>query len=438
MPDLNIKILKGRVLQFTKNPFKYNIDASCNIIEKGGVLIIDNKIKDVDLFSKLKQKHPKTDIYDYGDNLICPGFIDCHMHYPQTRIIASYGKRLLDWLNDYTFPEESKFNDYQYSREVASLSLDLCLRNGTTTVSSFCTTSYESADIFFEESEKRNMCVVAGKTCMDRNAPNYLTDTIESSYEDSKKLIKKWHLKGRGIYAITPRFAPTSTEEQLSVLGKLWSEHPDCLLQTHLSEQQEEIEWVKKLFPNSKTYLEVYEKYGLVKRNSIFGHAIHLTEREIELLEEKNSSIAHCPTSNTFIGSGIFNLKKLLKYNINIGLATDTGGGTSFSMLRTISEAYKISQLNHFSIHPAQLIWLATVGSSRVLKLENEIGNIKKNYYADIVIINLKSTIEIKQRAEQAENIWEEIFPTLIMGDDRAITATWASGNEIYNNKKKL
>ena len=201
------------------------------------------------------------------------------MHYPQTRIIASYGKRLLDWLNDYTFPEEQKFENYDYAKDVASLTLDLCLRNGTTTLASFCTTSVNSVDAIFEEAETRKMCVIAGKTCMDRNAPKLLTDSVKRSYDDSKYLIKKWHLNERNIYAITPRFVPTSTPEQLEILGNLWEEHPDCLMQTHLSEQEEEVRWVKKLFPNIKSYLEVYDKFNLVKEKSIFGHCIHLQKK---------------------------------------------------------------------------------------------------------------------------------------------------------------
>ena len=217
----------------------------------------------------------------------------------------------------------------------------------------------------------------------------------------------------------------------METLGNLWTEYPDCIMQTHLSEQKEEIKWVKQLFPKIKSYLEIYQKFNLVKKNSIFGHCIHLQKREIDILREIKSSVAHCPTSNTFIGSGIFDLVKFINNNIDVGLATDTGGGTSFSMLKTMSETYKISQLNNFSIHPAQLLWLATVGSSKSLGLENKIGNIIKGNYADLVVIELNSTKEIEQRQRNAESFWEELFPTLLMGDDRAIKSTWVSGQRL-------
>ena len=426
-----MKLLKGTVLSFTNNPFLVDINDSIKIIDSGGILIEGSFIKKVGEFSKLKSNHSNARVYDYGKSLITSGFIDCHMHYPQTGIIASYGKRLLDWLNEYTFPEEKNFKNLDYAKQIASLTLDICIKNGTTTIASFCTTSPNSVDAIFDQAQKRNMCVVAGKTCMDRNAPEYLIDSVNSAYDDSKNLIKKWHNNNRSFYAITPRFAPTSSPEQLDSLGNLWSEFPDCLMQTHLSEQKEEIEWVKKLFPEYKNYLDIYDKFNLVKKNSIFGHCIHLKDAEIEMLKDTGSSIAHCPTSNTFIGSGIFKMKELNNQKINIGLATDTGGGTSFSMLKTIAETYKISQLNNFSLHPAQLFWLATVGSAKALNLENQIGNIKEGFYADLNILNLSSTKEIEQRYKRAKNFWEEFFPTLMMGDDRAIQSSWVSGNEI-------
>ncbi len=425
-----MKIIKGKILQFTDNPFKKSIKDSVKIIENGALLVNKKIIKEVDYYKNLKSKFPDLKVYDYGSSLIIAGFVDCHMHYPQTNIIASYGKRLLDWLNKYTFPEESKFTDYEYAKKIASFTLDQCLRNGITTVSSYCTTSVVSVDAFFNEAIKKDMCVVAGRTCMNRNAPEELLDDTKKSYDESELLIKKWHLKERLNYAITPRFALTSSSSQLESLGDLWKKYPDCLMQTHLSEQLEEIKLINELFPKSLDYLDVYEKFGLLQSKSIFGHCIHLKNREYEALGISKASVAHCPTSNLFIGSGIFNLKRVLKNNINVGLATDTAGGTSFSMLKTMSAAYNIGQLSGLAIHPAQLLWLATVGSSKSLHLDKKIGNIEAGKYADLAIIDLSSSVLIDTRRKKAENFWEELFPTLIMGDDRAIISTWISGKE--------
>ena len=426
-----MKILLGQTISFKENPYEYGIEAAVLHIENGGVLIDGNLIVKVGIGRSLQKSYPQAKVYDYGKSLILPGFIDCHMHYPQTGIIASYGERLIDWLNKYTFPEEIKFQDKKFARTMAEFTLNECLKNGTTTVSSFCTTHSHSVEIFFEEAQKKNMLVVAGKTCMDRNAPENLLDTVNSAYDDSEILIKKWNNKNRSKYAITPRFAPTSSPEQLEALGELWKLYPDCIMQTHIAEQKEEIEWVTKLFPKSLDYLDVYEKFGLIGKGAIFGHAIHLKKREIQRLVETESSLAHCPTSNMFIGSGIFKLKNLLKGGQKIGLATDTGGGYSFSMLRTMSSAYEMAQLSGNSIHPAQLLWLATLGSSIALNLEHRIGNLEIGKEADLIVLDLCSTEIIKNRYLRADNFWEEVFPTLMMGDERAIKETWIAGNII-------
>jgi guanine deaminase len=336
-------------------------------------------------------------------------------------------------LNTYTFPEEEKYGNLKYAEKVAELYLNFLISNGTTSVSTYCTTHPESVDAIFSAAQKRNMCLVAGKNAMDRNAPKALLDTPQSAYDESKKLIHKWHRTGRLRYAITPRFSPTSSPEQLSMLGKLWTEYPDCLMQTHLSEQVDEIEWVKSLFPNTRDYLDTYEQFGLLGANAIFGHAIHLKKREIDRLKDVGAGVVHCPTSNTFIGSGLFDMEHLQKQRIPIGLATDTGGGSSFSMFRTMASCYEIAQLRNNALHPAQLLWLATMGSAKTLHLEKEIGNLKVGYIADVIAIDLKSTDVITQRADLAMDIWEAIFPTIMMGDDRAIAATFMAGNLVHS-----
>jgi guanine deaminase len=283
-------------------------------------------------------------------------------------------------------------------------------------------------DAFFEAAAAREMRTVAGKTCMDRNAPDGLCDTPQSAYDDSKALITRWHGRGRATYAITPRFSPTSTPEQLAVLGSLWGEHPDCPMQTHLSEQISEIAWVRELFPSARDYLDTYEMHGLLGPGALFGHAIHLEPREVDRITETGAGLVHCPTSNTFIGSGLMDVAGLAARGIPIGLATDTGGGSSFSMLRTMAAAYEIGQLRGGALHPAQLMYLATAGSARSLRLDDRIGTLAPGYEADICVLDLASTPAIAQRAAQANDIWEALFPTLMMGDDRAVADVWIAG----------
>jgi len=328
----------------------------------------------------------------------------------------------------YTFPEESRFGDKAYADAVAADTLDLALANGTTTLTSFCTIHPESVHALFEAAATRNMAVVAGKTCMDRNAPETLQDTAQSAYDDSKALLETWHGQRRATYAITPRFSPTSTPEQLAALGALWAEHPECLMQTHLSEQHPEIAWVKELYPNARDYLDTYEAHGLLGARAIYGHAIHLEPREIARMAEVGASIVHCPTSNTFIGSGLCDVMGLARARVNVGLATDTGGGSSFSMLRTMAAAYEVGQLRGDVLHAADLMWLATEGSAATLHMSGDIGRLAPGAMADITVLDMASTPVIAQRAAQADSFWDQLFPTIMMGDDRAIKDVWIAG----------
>ena len=421
-------LLLGQTLRFTGNPLSDPWEETVHIDSDGGVLIEGAQIKAVGRADDLRKAHPQATVQDYGDRLICPGFVDAHVHYPQTAIIASWGKRLIDWLNSYTFPEEMHLSDPAYARDIAGRYLDLTLANGTTTVCSFATIAPTSVDAIFDAAAERGQRIVAGKTCMDRNAPDGLRDTAQSAYDDSKMLIDCWHGKGRASYAITPRFTPTSTPEQLAALGALWTERPDCLMQTHLSEQIDEIAWVQDLVPHARDYLDTYEEHGLVRDRAVFGHAIHLTPREIDRLADSGASVVHCPTSNTFIGSGLFDMAHIAAQQIPIGLATDTGGGSSFSMLRTMAAAYEIGQLRGTPTHAAQLMWLATAGSARSLHLHDKIGTLAEGYEADISILDLASTPAIKQRSENAKNTWDQLFATIMMGDDRAISDVWVNG----------
>ena len=421
-------LLLGQTLGFSGNPLTGAWQDAVQFNSAGGVLVADGKIVATGDGATLRQAYPQALVTNYGNALITAGFVDAHMHYPQTGIIASWGKQLIDWLNTYTFPEESRFGNKTYANDVADRALDLALAHGTTTLTSFCTIHPQSVDAFFEAAAARNMAVVAGKTCMDRNAPDSLRDTAKTAYDDSKALLEKWHGKGRATYAITPRFSPTSTPDQLTALGALWAEHPHCLMQTHLSEQLPEIAWMRSLFPNARDYLDTYEAFGLLGTNGLYGHAIHLEDREIARLSEMGAAVVHCPTSNTFIGSGLFDLMGLAKASISIGLATDTGGGSSFSMLRTMAAAYEIGQLRGTALHPAQLMWLATEGSADALKMSGKIGHLGAGAAADITVLDLASTSAIAQRSGRAKDVWDALFPTIMMGDDRAIKDVWIAG----------
>ncbi|RLJ59140.1 guanine deaminase [Litoreibacter meonggei] len=423
-------ILLGQTLSFSGDPFLTPFADSVTVEQRGAVVLGDGKILAIGPADEIAAPEG-VKVDDYGDGLIMAGFVDAHLHYPQTGIIASWGKRLIDWLNSYTFPEEARLADPDYAKEIAKRYFDLALANGTTTSLSYATIHPSSVDAYFTEAQSRGVRALAGKTCMDRNAPDNLLDTAQSAYDDSKALLEKWHGVDRLGYVITPRFSPTSTPEQLSALGALWAEHPECLMQTHISEQHEEIAWVKDLFPNARDYLDTYEAHGLLGERAVFGHAIHLTEREQARIKEVGAGLVHCPTSNTFIGSGIFETARMKADGQRVGLATDTGGGSSFSMLRTMAAAYELSQLKGSPLHPAQLMWLATCGSAGVLHLGDKIGNLAVGMEADLVVLDLASTPAIAQRSQRAGDIWEAIFPTIMMGDDRATKAVWIGGKAV-------
>ncbi len=418
-------LILGRTLAFDADPFAVPPGDAATFERHGAVAVEGGRIVAVGSADALRAAHPQADRIDHGEALILPGFVDAHVHYPQTAIIASWGKRLIDWLETYTFPEEARFGDPAYAAGIAARYLDLALAHGTTSVCSFCTIHPESVEAFFAAATARNMAVWAGKTCMDRNAPANLRDTPRSAYDDSRALLERWHGRGRASYVVTPRFSPTSTPDQLDALGALWSEHPDCLMQTHLNEQTDEIAWVRSLYPQTRDYLDTYEAHGLLGERGLYGHAIHLTARERDRLAEVGAAAIHCPTSNTFIGSGLFDMG--LAARMRVGLATDMGGGSNFSMLRTMAAAYEIAQLRGTALHPAQLLWLATEGSARALHA-GDIGRLAPGGAADLVVLDLVSTPAIAQRVACAEDIWEAVFPTIMMGDDRAVAQTYVAG----------
>ena len=394
MQNQTIKGFRASFLDTIADPF-YAPEADCIRYFPDGLLIVESgKVKELGSYKDLQTKYADIPIADYRDRLIVSGFIDTHIHFPQTEMIASYGEQLLEWLSTYTFPTERKFADRNYALEIASTFLDELLRNGTTTALVFTAVFPQSTDAFFEVAQRRNLRMIAGKVMMDRNAPDFLRDTATSSYIETKQLIEKWHKCDRLLYAVTPRFALTSTPEQLTNIRKLLVEFPDVYLHTHLSENVKEVEAVAAAFPENEGYLDVYDRAGLVGERSIFAHGIQLTDQEFARLSEAKSAIAFCPTSNLFLGSGLFKIEKAksLETPVKVGLGTDVGAGTSFSMLHTASAAYQVAQLRSQKLSAFQALFLATLGVERALCLEDKLGNFEVGKEADFVVLNLRST----------------------------------------------
>lgn len=421
--------ITGNFLSFQEDPA--TTTDSYTYVADGMLVIEDGHISGLGPAAKLQTTlHPETLILDHSDSLIIPGFVDTHVHYPQCEIIASYGKQLIEWLSTYTFPAEAKFNDASYAEETANFFLDQLISNGTTTALVFGTVHPQSVDAFFAATHKRNMRMICGKVMMDRNAPDTICDTPESAYTDSRALIEQWHDRDRLGYAITPRFAPTSSNAQLEYAGMLKSEFPDVHVHTHLSENQQECEWVQSLFPERKNYVDVYDHYGLTGSRSVFAHSIHLSQEEWETLATTNSSLAHCPTSNLFIGSGLFNLTAPDKYQVPVGIGTDIGGGDSFSILRSLNEAYKIQQLQGHSLSPFRSLYLATLGGARALDLDSYIGNFDVGKEADLAVLNPEATPLMAMRNKHCHDLESLLFMLLMLGDDRAVSHTYILGVE--------
>ncbi|MDF1601843.1 guanine deaminase [Mesorhizobium sp. YIM 152430] len=424
-------VLRGRLLSFLTEPESIEDRASYRYEEDGGLLIRDGKIAAMGDFHLVAREAGRdVAIVDHRPHLILPGFIDTHAHFPQMQVIASYGAELLEWLNKYTFPEETRFADLQHGRRIARLFLDELIRQGTTTVVAYCSVHKESADAFFAEAESRDMLVVGGKVMMDRNAPDALTDTPQSSYDDTKELIARWHRRARGHYAITPRFAITCSPEQMEMAGALAAEHPDLHIQTHLSENHAEVAFTQELYSWSEDYTHIYEHYGLAGSKTLFGHSIHLSEREADALSDAGSIAVFCPTSNLFLGSGLFDYQRYRKRAkpLRISTATDVGGGTNYSMLRTMDEGYKIIALNGEKLNPLASFWQITLGNAKALSLEGKIGTLDIGTDADLVVLDAKATPAMRLRMERIETLAEELFLMQTMGDDRCVREVYVAG----------
>lgn len=420
------KVFRGRVLSFVDEPNGADDVSAYEYYEDGAVVVRDGKIQAVGDYAELAVAD--TEVVDHRPHLIMAGFIDTHNHFPQMQVIGSYGAQLLDWLNNYTFPEETKFVDESHAARIAKQYFDEMLRNGTTTPVAYCSVHKTSAEAYFMEAERRNIRAIGGKVLMDRNAPDGLLDTPQSAYDDTTDLIAKWHGRGRALYAISPRFAITSTPEQMEVAQALVRENPDCYMQTHLSENHDEIAYTMSLYPKHTDYLGIYEDFGLLGPRALMGHSIHLSERERAVMTDTSSVAVFCPTSNLFIGSGLFNEAQAREENIRIAVATDIGGGTSYSMLRTMDEAYKVCQLQNQNLPPLYAFYLMTLGNARSLGLEGEIGNLAVGSEADITVLNARATPSMTLRMETVTTIAEELFVLQTLGDDRAIAETYVAG----------
>lgn len=422
------KAFRSSIVHCIADPREVGTEACYEYFDDGLLVVEDGIVRELGPAAILLKKFRDADVTEFRDSLVTSGFIDTHIHFPQVDIIGAYGERLLQWLENYVFPAEREYADPEYARSRAQFFLAELLRNGTTTALVFGTVHRQSIDAFFSEAEKLDLRMLAGKVMMDRNAPGYLCDTPESSYADSRDLIERWHGKGRLHYAITPRFAPTSSAEQLAMAGRLRREYPGVYFHTHISESKQEVEWVHSLFPERKGYLDVYDHYGLVGSRCVFAHGIYLRDDECRRLGEVGSAVAFCPTSNLFLGSGLLDLYRLEQYGIRVGLGSDVGAGTSFSQLQSLNEAYKVLQLQGSKLDPLNALYLATLGGARALYLDGHIGNLQPGKEADFVVLDYRATPLIWHRIQQESNLRDRLFLLMMLGDDRVVKATYVAG----------
>lgn len=431
-----VTALRGQIVSLRDNPFE-RAPADCLDWHEDGLVIMEGgRITAAGAYEAVKGALPAgVTPAHHPDKILMPGLIDTHVHYPQIQMIGAYGEQLLEWLNTYTFPTELEFADQAHAARVAKVFLRELLRAGTTTAMVYCTVHPQSVEAFFAESERLGTRMIAGKVLMDRNAPAALLDTAQRGHDESAALIARWHGRGRQLYAVTPRFAPTSTEAQLEAAGALLRAHPGVYMQTHLCENRAEIDWVRDLFPERASYLDTYDHAGLVGPRAVFGHAIHMHEGDFCTCHDTGAAIAFCPTSNLFLGSGLFKLAEASdpRRPVRVGLGTDVGAGTSLSQLQTLNEAYKVAALGGTRLDALRAFWLATLGGARALYLEDRLGRIAPGYEADLIVVDPRATPFMAFRAEHCRSIEEILFLLMTMGDDRAIAETWVAGRKVHD-----
>jgi len=426
------RLVRGEILHFSSAPDTGALADGTPAYEHhadGGLLIEDGIVRRCGPWAEVAAAAPAaTPVDDQRGRLIVPGLVDIHVHYPQTDIIASPGRGLLDWLERYAFVAERRFGDAAVARETAGFFCEELLRNGTTTALVFGTVHPQSVDALFEVAQARGLRLVAGKVMMDRNCPEFLRDTAQSSYDDSKRLIERWQGVGRLGYAITPRFAASSSPAQLEAAGALAREFPQAVVQSHVAENTAEVAWIRKLYPASRSYLDVYDRHGLLKPQAVYAHGIYLDGPDRQRMADSGTALAFCPTSNLFLGSGLLDLRQVLEAGVRVGMGSDVGGGTSFSLLRTLGAAYQVAHLKGYVMSSLQAFYLATLSGARALGLEQHIGNFAPGKEADFIVLDPAATPLLARRMAAAQSLDERLFLWMTLGDDRAVAVTYIMG----------
>ena len=432
---MSIFAVRGLIFHTTDDPAANPRAWQC--LEDGILVIEDGKIQQLGPAAELLQQLDSSiPLLEYSNCLICPGFVDCHIHYAQTRIIGSPASGLIEWLERHTFPEELKFEDDEYAATVAAEFFHELLRNGTTSAQVYPTVHVGSANQFFRQAERLGLRVTGGKVLMDRNAIPGLLDGDQKGIDETEALIQAWHGKDRLSYSITLRFAGTSTEQQMQACGNLIKKHPDLLFHTHLSETLNEIEWTLGLFPECADYLGVYEFYGMVTDHSVFAHCIHLSDSECDRMATAGASAVLCPTSNLFLGSGLVQPSRLRDHGIQLCVGTDVGGGTSFSMLRTMQELFKVSQLSGDSLNAYDLFYLATLGGARALRQDRYIGSFESKKEADFVVLDAGDCRLLQRKFKHSNSVEDLLFSFVILGDASNVRETWSLGRRVYQRTR--
>lgn len=426
--------VRGSLLDFTGDPA---FSEGAYRWEEDGLLVVEQgKIRAAGAYRALASGlAPGMPVVDRRGRILSPGFIDTHIHYPQTDMIASPAEGLLPWLDTWTFPAERRFADPAHARATAGFFLEELLRCGTTTAMVYCSVHPESAEAFFLESEARNMRMAAGKALMDRHCPDFLCESAEQGARATEELIRTWHGRGRQLVAITPRFAATSTPQQLQLAGELARAWPDVFVQTHVAENADEIAWVRALYPDARSYLDVYERYGLLRPRAMYAHCIWLDDHDRARMAATGAAAALCPTSNLFLGSGLFDMKSADHAGMALTLATDVGAGTSFSMLETMNEMYKVARMRGTHFSALRLFYLATLGAARGMRLEGTVGSFAPGAEADFVVLDPRATPLLARRTRQAQSLEELLFALAILGDDRVVETTYVAGKALHERK---